>query len=120
MLRAFKIKVANVLRTQADVATEPKFAAVRDELNGLREQLRALHAVAEHSAETLAALRVLAEHNVRKQENERNDMDETQRMVGIACARIENFIKLQKEQHSSMEQSIATLLPLRALAAETA
>ena len=106
MLRAIKIKVANVLRTLADVATEPKFAVVRAELNDLREQIRALHA--------------LTEHTVRKLENERNEMEETRRMVGIACARIENFIKLQKEQHAAMEQSIATLLPLRALAAETA
>jgi hypothetical protein len=47
-------------------------------------------------------------------------MEETRRMVGIACARIENFIKLQKEQHADMEQAIATLLPLRALVAENA
>jgi hypothetical protein len=106
MLHAVKMKVARVLRTLADVATEPKFAVVRGELNDLRGQLRALHAVTEHA--------------VRKLENERSEMEETRRMVGIACARIENFIKLQKEQHAAMEQSIATLLPLRALVAENA
>jgi hypothetical protein len=100
------MKVASVLRTLAEVATEPKFAVVRGEMNDLREQVRALH--------------TLTEHTIRKLENERSEMEETRRMVGIACARIENFIKLQKEQHADMEQAIATLLPLRALVAENA
>ena len=38
-------------------------------------------------------------------------MEETQRMVGIVCARIENFIKIQKEHRANLEQSVAALLP---------
>lgn len=92
MLQALKMKLANMVRTQAELATEAKFRAVLEEL---------------------AALRLLVERSVRSADNEHRDMDETQRMIGVACARIENFIKLQNDHRAVMEQSIASLLPDR-------
>jgi hypothetical protein len=68
----------------------------------------------------LATLLARIERAERSVDIERHDMEETQRMVGIACARIENFIKLQKEHRALIEQSVLAALPDRIRATEQA
>jgi hypothetical protein len=116
MLRALKTKLANFMRAQVAIVTEPKIEAM---LAALRSVLAEQQVLRQQITE-LSKMRPLIEQNVRATENERRDMDETQRMVGVACARIENFIKVQKEHSAAMEQSIASLLENRVRITETA
>jgi hypothetical protein len=120
MRRALKRKLAEFIRAQVAIASEPRFEGVLGELQSLREHVAN---VTEPRIEAvLAQLRNLQEQNernTRSADNERGDMAETQRMVGVACARIENFIKLQKEHSAAMEQSVASLLPNRVRTIET-
>ncbi len=92
MLRALKTKLASFIRAQSEIAINTHMVNLLRELQAVREHV-------ENIARTITS--------------ERRDMEETQRMVAIACARIENFIKLQKEHRMSLEQSIAALLPDR-------
>jgi hypothetical protein len=112
MRRALKRKLAEFIRAQVAIASEPRFEAVLGELQSLREHVA-------NVTEQLRNLQEQNERNIRSADNERGDMAETQRMVGVACARIENFIKLQKEHSAAMEQSVASLLPNRVRTIET-
>jgi hypothetical protein len=117
MLRALKAKVAEFIRAQVAIASEPRFESVLGELRSLREHVAN---VTEPRIEAvLVELRVLIERNIRLADNQHGDMEETRRMVGIACARIENFIKIQKEHSATMEQSVASLLQNRVRTIET-
>ena len=97
MLRALKTKLANFIRAQVAIVTEPQIEAVLAEQRILQAQIAALSSLcaslieqtglSRHSAtvvDQLAQLPALVERNLRATENERGDMDETQRMIGIA------------------------------------
>lgn len=105
MRRALMRKLALFIRTQVAIVTEP----TRDRIDEQTAELSRVRAVVVEQTAELSKLRTLVEQNLRATENERRDMNETQRMAGVACARIENFIKIQKEYSIVIEQSIASL-----------
>ena len=104
MLRSLKRKLAKFIRTQVEVVTSSELQTIRAQLEGLRM-------LGEQQSEAVRGLQAYVERSSRTIANERRDMEETQRMVGILCARIENFIKIQKEHRVNLEQSVAALLP---------
>ena len=115
MLRSLKRKMAEFIRTQVEVVTSSELQTIRAQLEGLSEGLRMLGEQQSEAVrglgEQIPLLQAYVEHNSRTIANERRDMEETQRMVGIVCARIENFIKIQKEHRANLEQSVAALIP---------
>ena len=107
MLRAMKRKLADFIRAQVEITTNAHQSEVlrvlRDQhadlLKALRQQGPLLEAVSDRVSRATG--------------NERDEMKETQRMIAIACARIENFIKVQNDRSTLLEESIAALVPQR-------
>jgi hypothetical protein len=104
----------------AEVEHAAELATLRAAVVEQIAELSTLRAAVVEQIAELSKLRALVEQTLRATENARRDMNETQRMVGVACARIENFIKIQKERSIAIEQSIASLHEERLRIAGTA